>query len=416
MARSNADAKPIAEPIPGALWKAHLLDVNTISTELNKLWAKFGTQTPQLREHEESSESSSHAVAIQTRASTFNLIAVGRSAPDALRIDTTIRQLSELYPSRTTILVSDPEHPTNGDPGLEVAVALLEQLADKGRPAMRFESVTVRVNAAREQYLASIASPLLVIDLPDFLWWASDQVEGSALFDDLLSVCDRLIVDSARFGDGADELRYLSKLVARGHEFPKLSDFAWSRLGPWRQLMSQFFDPPAARPILGSLDMVTIWYSAKDGAETSGVTSAVLLAGWLSSRLNWLAPGELLPARDDAGGWRITMRTGEPSNRRELILALRPGSNRALGPGIHRVKLQADGGESGSFEVWRLDSEELASNSEFTGSARVGRVIHAPIPPESKLLAYELRRYVRDTAYEAALADAARLAPISFED
>ncbi|MBA3642792.1 MAG: glucose-6-phosphate dehydrogenase assembly protein OpcA [Chloroflexia bacterium] len=405
----------MAKPIPGAQWQAHLLDVNTISSELNRLWATFGTRTARpLQPTDGAEESRSQSVAILTRASTFNLIAFGRSDTDARRIDSTIRQLSDLYPSRTTILVSDPGQVMRDEPGLDVAIALLEQPAEKGRPTMRFESVTVRVSPEQEQYLASIASPLLVIDLPDFLWWATDRIEGSSLFGDLLSVCDRLIVDSARFDDAASELRYLSELVQRGNEYPKLSDFAWSRLAPWRQIISQFFDPPKARPTLSSLDSVTIWFGSGEDSRLSGVTSALLLAGWLGSRLNWQAPGELLPARDDDGGWRITMRTGEPGTRRELILRLRPDLGSHHGAEVNRVGLEADGGDTASFDVRRVNAAELVSASEFAGSPFVERVVHAPVRAESELLADELRRYMRDAAFEAALHDAARLAPQSF--
>ncbi|MDQ3779974.1 MAG: glucose-6-phosphate dehydrogenase assembly protein OpcA [Chloroflexota bacterium] len=405
----------MAKPIPGAQWQAHLLDVNTISSELNRLWATFGTRTaPPLPPADGAEESRGHSIAILTRASTFNLIAFGRSDTDASRIDSTIRQLSDLYPSRTTILVSDPGQVMREEPGLDVAIALLEQPAEKGRPTMRFESVTVRVSPEQEEYLASIASPLLVIDLPDFLWWATDRVEGSSLFGDLLSVCDRLIVDSARFDDAASELRYLSALVQRGNEYPKLSDFAWSRLAPWRQIISQFFDPPEARPILSALDTVTIWFGSSGAPRLSGVTSALLLAGWLGSRLNWQAPGELLPARDNDGDWRITMRTGEPGTRRELILTLRPDQGSHQGAEVNRVSLQADGSDSATFIVRRVNAGELVSASEFAGSPFVERVVHAPVQGESELLADELRRYMRDAAYEAALHDAARLAPQSF--
>jgi glucose-6-phosphate dehydrogenase assembly protein OpcA len=130
--------------------------------------------------------------------------------------------------------VADPEHAAGPDPGLDVRVALLEQDAGAGHPAIRFECVTVEVNADDEQQLASIASPLLVADLPDFLWWAADSAVGSDLFDDLIEVSDRLIVDTAATALPAAELVRLVALLDAGGHPPKLSDFAWARLEPWR--------------------------------------------------------------------------------------------------------------------------------------------------------------------------------------
>ncbi len=108
------------------------------------------------------------------------------------------------------------------------------------------------------------------------------------------------------------------------------------------------------------------------------------------------------------------MRAGEPGTRRELILRLRPDLGSHHGAEVNRVSLEGDGGDTASFDVRRVNAAELVSASEFAGSPFVERVVHAPVRAESELLADELRRYMRDAAFEAALHDAARLAPQSF--
>ena len=75
---------------------------------------------------------------------------------------------------------------------MDVRVDLLEQEATRGRPAIVFECVTVDVSTENERQLASIASPLLVPDLPDFLWWAADTDRGGSLFSELVGISDRL--------------------------------------------------------------------------------------------------------------------------------------------------------------------------------------------------------------------------------
>jgi glucose-6-phosphate dehydrogenase assembly protein OpcA len=293
-----------------------------------------------------------------------------------------------------------------------VRVSLLEQDAGKGRPAIRFECVTVEVAAVDERHLASIASPLLVVDLPDFLWWVGDTLAGSELFSDLLEVSDRVIVDSGAFLDPSAELRHLSALLCRAQGCPRLSDFAWARLVPWRQVITQFFDPPPARDALASLDEVTITYG--NASATSGFTAALLLAGWLGSRLDWQPPGELVPARDDPGAWRATLRAGARGRRRELVLTLRRSPSPVAGPSLGQVLLAAHGTAAARFHVERTDPLGLSTLSSTREKPEVRRLVYAEEPDDAALLADELRIFGRDPVFEAALAFASGLVPDSF--
>lgn len=401
--------RPAAHVVPGATWQAHVVDVGAITKELNRLWARFGGDGrggPDARELDGPAP-----VGVLTRASTLNLMAVARSRADARRVEDAVTHLGDLYPSRATILVADPDRPPEGDGGLDVRVALLEQEAGKGRGAIRFESVTVEGSAANERKLASIAAPLLVVDLPDFLWWASDTVIGSPLFDDLVEIADRLIVDTAAAPAPADELRFLADLLARTEACPKLSDFAWARLAPWRGLIAQFFDTPTTRPALDALDEVSIAYGANPRDPRSGFTGALLLAGWLASRLGWQPPGELVANRGETGGWHATLRAGSRTEPREVVVTLHPNPRRDLGRGLAEVTLLANGGTTGRFRVERIDADELMTSSQLEELPRVSRMAFAPLAGDAELLADELRRFDRDATFEAALGLAALLAP-----
>lgn len=416
MASTNVvGASAVARPVPGATWRGRVQDATAISVALNRLWAQFGGE---------------QSAGAQARASTLNLTVVTRSRRDAGHAIDAVTRLSNLYPSRATILVAnhergtDPDRPA-GAPGLEVEITLLEQAAARGRPAVRFECITVEVSAENEQQLASITSPLLVADLPDFLWWASGDTGGD-LFDDLTAITDRLIVDTAAIADHAivaegrrgvptgplgAELTRLSALVRREEGNLRLSDFAWARIEPWRHLVTQFFDPPACRPALHAIDDVAIVYRAADAAGKSALSGALLLAGWLGSRLGWQAPGELVPIRSTPGGWRATLRAGERGRRRETLLTLLPTANPAAGCCLERVTLSAQGIVSGVFRVERTDRLGLTTTSEMAKMTPISRGIFAPVADEAVLLAAELQVFGRDLVYEAALAFAAVLAP-----
>lgn len=415
-ARGSApQRRPPARPLPGAVWQAHVVDAGAISAELNRLWGRFNVGGGPLPPGQDlpADDDAGPVSGVQMRASTLNLTAVARSRAGGKRIEDAVAHLSDLYPSRATILVADSDRTEDAGPGLDVRVALLEQPGEKGRPAVRFECVTVEVGARDERYLASIASPLLVADLPDFLWWTGHAVRGSGLFDDLMEVSDRLIVDSAGFGDAAAELRHLASLLKRSHGCPKMSDFAWARLTPWRQLITQFFDPPSARSALDALDRVEVTYGAADADGVSGLSAALLLSGWLGARLGWRPPGEFLPVREEAGAWRMTWRAGARGQEREVALVLRPAPSALAHRCLGEVLLSADGGSAGSFRVDRIDAMGLATASEGPGMPAVRRMVFAGQPDDAALLADELRMFGRDPDFEQALLVAATVAPAS---
>jgi glucose-6-phosphate dehydrogenase assembly protein OpcA len=395
MATTNAPiAHPVAQPIPGAVWRGRVVDASAIADALKQLWAQYAI---------------AQSGGPQARASTLNLTIVTRSRRDASDAIDTVSRLSSLYPSRATILVADHERKPDADPGLEVEVMLLEQPATRGRPAVRFEAITIEVSAENEQQLASTTSPLLVVDLPDFLWWASGETGGD-MFDDLVAITDRLIVDTATVEDVSQELNRLSDLVSRDETNLRLSDFAWARIAPWRQLVTQFFDPPHQRPVLDDIDEVTISYGLLTDGR-SALSAALLLAGWLASRLGWQAPGEMVPMRATPGGWRVTLRAGDRRRRRETVLTLIPSDHPAADCSLGLVSLAAQGTGSGAFRIERIDELGVMTTSNVKGHAPISRGIHAPVPTEPALLAAELQVFGRDLIYEQALARAAILAP-----
>lgn len=414
----SAARRQAAKPLPGAVWQAHVVDAGAITAELGRLWRRFGANDALdlARKERSAVDDGGAANGVQMRASTLNLTAVAQSRAGGERIEDAVTHLSDLYPSRATILIADAERGNDDEGGLDVRVALLEQPQEKGRPAVRFECVTVEVGAANERYLASIASPLLVADLPDFLWWTGNAVRDSGLFADLIEVSDRLLLDSAGFGDAGAELRHLAVLLSRTHGCPKMSDFAWARLTPWRQLITQFFDPPSSRTALDALDGVTISYGGVGGDGRSGFSGALLFAGWLGARLGWRAPGELLPARGEPGTWRMTARAGRRGREREVSLLLRQSSDALAGRCLGEVVLLADGGKAGEFRVERIDPLGLATASEGPEMPAVRRMIFAGELDDAALLADELRMFGRDPVFEEALTFAASLAPEASED
>lgn len=403
--------RPIASPVPGASWEARVHDANEVSARLHSMWREFGATRREAGLSRETGSSDAGTMPV-ARASTLNLIAAARSRRDAERVQRTIASLVDIHPSRATILFVDDSQ-VDAAPGLDVRIDLLEQPSLRGRPSTVFESITIDVSAENERQLASIASPLLVPDLPDVLWWSADPSDSALLFKELVTVCDRLIVDSAMALTTASALHDLRGFVGGMREHIALGDLAWARLAPWRRLTAQFFDAPGALAILDLIDEVTITYG-NSAHQWPGLSSALLYAGWLGSRLGWRTPGELLPVRGDPNVWRATLRAGSSGQQREVAVTLRPTARPLAASTLLDVRLAADNGKAGIFKVDRLDENEISTTSDVPGTPSTARTVFTPLPEEADLLADELRAFSRDPVFEAALSFAAELAPAGF--
>lgn len=413
MAAPRPYLRSIARPVPGASWQAHVRDTGEITFRLNDLWRRYEERITGEGTAADIAARDSLGPIVTARASTLNLVAATRDRADADRVRTTISSLSDIYPSRATILIADPALGQGDASGMDVRVDLLEQEATRGRSAIVFECLTVDVSTENERQLASIASPLLVPDLPDFLWWSADTIDGGSLFTELVTICDHLIVDSAVSRHAAGALQALHDFARAPRDRATLGDLAWARLSPWRRLTTQFFDVPAALPILDLIDEATLTFG-NSTHQWSGFSSALLYAGWLGSRLNWRTPGELLPVRGDPNAWRATLRAGAAGQQREVTLTLRPTARPLAGSTLLDVRLAAESGKAGFFSVERLDDDEISTTSDFPGMPNMMRTVFAPLPTEADLLGEELRVFGRDHVFEAALAFAADLAPAGF--
>ena len=408
MIHPNPALRPMAKPIPDAHWHGEVADAASILKHVSRLWGEATIAHPPVVPSD--GPATTHGLAVLTRASTLNLTAVARSLREAEHIEHTVVRLGDLYPSRATVLVADHDAPATDDPLLDVDVTLLEQEATKSRPAVRFETIRVLVDSGKEAQLASIASPLLVADLQDFLWWASSSGMGSPLFFDLASVSDRVIVDSATIRQPAVELHHLAAIVAAGTTGAKLSDFSWQRLTPWRNLIAQFFDHPRTVGALDLIDEVELTYGI--GANgMSGFTGALLLAGWLGSSLGWEAPGDLVRIRGAEPGWRVTLRGGNDADHREVLLKVRPAADPVAGCSLASVTALAHGGRAGTFRLERVGASEVSARSDVPGIPTTRRMAFAPLPDDASLLGEELRQFGRDGTFEAALMLATKLAP-----
>jgi glucose-6-phosphate dehydrogenase assembly protein OpcA len=201
------------------------------------------------------------------------------------------------------------------------------------------EAVVMRMQGRLALHAESVALPLLAPDVPVVTWWHCDPPERIG-YDPLGVVADRRITDSANTDDP------VATLWRRGEDYaPGDTDLAWTRITPWRTLVAGAFDPVTSTP-----------RAARVVAPRSDA-GALLLAGWLRSRLGIEPERTFEGSRISAVTLALTDDTELSVSRDDGTARIRRGGypERAL-PLLDRAL-----GEELAEELGRLDPDQTYS-------------------------------------------------------
>jgi glucose-6-phosphate dehydrogenase assembly protein OpcA len=194
--------------------------------------------------------------------------------------------LAERHPSRTIVLVPEPD----ADDGLEASVEV-DCYPVGGNRKVSTETIRVRLCGNRVQAPASVVEPLLLPDLPVFLRWRGLPPFGEHHFEQLVETVDRLIVDSTEWPGLPEPYERLAEVFER----VAVSDIAWARTSRWRPHLASMW------PEIADIRRIKV---------TATEAQAHLLAGWLRSRLGHEIELEHAPS-DRLAGVEID---GEPAS------------------------------------------------------------------------------------------------------
>jgi glucose-6-phosphate dehydrogenase assembly protein OpcA len=172
----------------------------------------------------------------------------------------TLAGLEERHPSRGILLLPQPD----ADDGIDAKVSVLAFPLREQRRHIAAEVIELRLRGRSCQAPASIVNPLLVPALPVFLRWRGRPQLGEQSVEQLVDVCDRLIVDSREWPDVPQAYGELP------FERAACSDIAWRRTEPWRRCLARMW------PGIAEVQMLRV---------EGPIAEASLLAGWLRSRL-----------------------------------------------------------------------------------------------------------------------------------
>lgn len=173
--------------------------------------------------------------------------------------------MSELHPSRTILLFPDPD---TGESRIDAAAAVERYEIPGAERGVVTEVIELTLCGIRAKAPASVVEPLLISDLPVFLRWRGEPPWGADELGQLVSLTNRLIVDSTEWDE--DELPFSYRRLAELFPRCAASDIAWARTSRWRSHLATLW------PAIADVTTLRVRGTAPQ---------AWLLCGWLRSRL-----------------------------------------------------------------------------------------------------------------------------------
>jgi glucose-6-phosphate dehydrogenase assembly protein OpcA len=360
------------------------IDVSAIERELTSLWKQAG-------------EDDEHGGII--RASLLNLIIYAPSTDDLIKLDDILTDVTAAHPCRAILTIADRQAEESS---LSAEVTSRCTLPTAASKQVCCEQVTITARKTQVDTVASFIVQLLLSDLPVYLWWRAVPRLDDKAFHRLVDISNRVVIDSADFHDPYNDLASLAAILRDNPRWAAFSDLNWARLNAWRALLASFYDVAEYRPLLGELNRVVIEYSPLEEGDAIPAR-ALLLGGWLASRLGWSVVGGAKTASESfayelaSGDRRLTMEFTRTS--------------RDIEPGhLALVTLGTTADQAASFNVRRsADGNRIETGASLGEEKRFQRVLGYENWSEGALIGKELDLLGHDRAYEQAVIRASEM-------
>jgi glucose-6-phosphate dehydrogenase assembly protein OpcA len=249
------------------------------------------------------------------------------------------------------------------------------------------ERIEVDVGTKHQDTLATIVDPLLVPDLATLVWAPHGHPDA---VDALAELADVFLVDSVQEPDPRSAIERVRSLLQNGY----VVDLAWLRSAPWRERIAATFDPGIWRPALTDIEGVTIRH------HPESAVSAMLLVGWLTSRLGW-EPGQLMQQNG-------TMLARARARRHEVRLTLEAAPRQDV-PGLAGLTIETSQGMSIALD---RGPGGLAAKRHLHDGSESSWVVLGASRGEQGILGEGIRQaLLRDPTYGPALSAAAAMLP-----
>jgi glucose-6-phosphate dehydrogenase assembly protein OpcA len=364
------------------------VDAARLEKELARMWAEM------------SAPKGDGQPAGVVRACALNLVVYVAGREECPEVNDLLEEIVERHPCRAVLIVANR---AATQPRLEAFVSTRCQLTPRGSKQVCGEQVTIEADGPVVETASTAVAPLLVPDVPVFLWWKDIPHRQDKLFDRLAEMADRVVIDSASFDQPHKDVLRLAAILKRGRL--RLSDLNWGRLTSWRSLVASFWDVSDYRESLAQIVKVEIEYDPPDSSHDEIAPKALLALGWIASCLGWevqsagskLQPGHAQFKLSDGG--------------REIEAVLSATDDVAGRDGwITSLTLTTEAGDE-FYVVLRMGEGRLETGARLGGSdgQTVGRVLAYEARSEGQRLSAELDILSRDEVYEKAALIAARM-------
>jgi glucose-6-phosphate dehydrogenase assembly protein OpcA len=163
---------------------------------------------------------------------------------------------------------------------------------DQERRSVCFQEVLVSNGRDNVGRAPGSWSPLLIRDLPTYVFWLRPVVGELPLLNETLEHADKLIIDSEEILRGGEAPRQLYEALSAklNTEETVLSDLAWQRTAELRRLSARTIDAEGMVDALYDIETVEL----RGGTRMFGM----LYLAWLAARLRWRRTGGSLVDRD----------------------------------------------------------------------------------------------------------------------
>ena len=175
-----------AESLATPMWVERDTSVRAVAAHLASLW-----DTPAPIDDEGTPTVTEKGLP-HARASVLNLVVSVLDDPAADRVVQTLLDLGVRHPSRAVVLVPEPR---TADSPLDARISTHCHDAIGSGERICYEEVVLTVRGEAAAHLNGIVAPLLIHDLPTHVWWPGDPPFNDPVFDQLVEMGDRLIVD-----------------------------------------------------------------------------------------------------------------------------------------------------------------------------------------------------------------------------
>ncbi len=344
------------------------INVAAIEDQIRALWQEIGEQ------HADSG----HVV---TRVCTLTLISYGANAELSRRVRSAVPAVFGAHPCRALLIEAG-----GGESELSAWVTTVCQRPVDDGEQVCCEQITLTVGETMRRRLPGTVLPLVVSDLPLFVWWPGPLHAVSNVRTQLFAHADRWLVDSADFLDPLHDLARLYEML-RVDETVAVSDLTWARLTPWRTMVAQIFDHPTVRPALDHIGTLTITMGRHQAAALLGV-------GWVASCLGW----QIATVKQTAAGLHCTF--SSPSNPVTVTLQ----AEGAEDEGVPTIALTCADQPDLKISIGRGTHHQAVASVVQIGAEVRTQVGELRVFNDGVLLTEELNVYSHDRMYEAALA------------